>query len=459
MNIDFNDIKTLITKYEDKKYFDKDPVSCLWRYKDKRDIEIAAIICSVLAFGNRQQIYKACEKTLALMGDSPFKYIINGILENGNHCWYRMLKWNDFYSICDRLLRIYLNNKDLEDVVSVNVELGDSSIEAIVNIFGDLNGFPKDTKSPCKRLNLMLRWLVRQNSPIDVGIWNSLDQSKLLIPCDVHVLNKARELGFLKRKSNDMKACIELTKKCREIVPNDPSSVDFALFGMGYEEAHPEEFEESVVVPMTPQQIILFSVYQVMYMNELVDCCVFDIGFNIEDKDKETKKIYKAAQRRVDLYQKEVTNLSQTSGDIYVNYMDMMDKYVLPHLRKYRESIEEYLKNIKGVNDAYFSSLVEVSRAMAKFSISEIHNIIMTCNKYSEEATSLSYYKRQKLLDILNNLIKWVFRKADDINYNDSDECVESYKDLINAINNPNYIGESIIFAQQLTNNKENDIK
>lgn len=456
-------IKTLISKYEDKKYFHKkDPVSFLWKYKDKRDIEIAAVICSTLAFGNRQQIYKACEKTLALMGDSPYEYVMYSKdkeqFKDNTDCWYRMLKWNDFYKICLRLMWVYSKRCNLQNNINLLSKGGNTYLESLVHTFGDLNGFPQDTKSPCKRLNLMLRWLVRQNSPIDVGIWDSIGQETLLIPCDIHVLNKARELGYLKRKSNDMKACIELTEKCREIAPNDPSSVDFALFGMGYEEAHPEEFEESVVVPMTPQQIILFSVYQVMYMNELLDCCILDIGFNIKDKDKETKKIYKAAQRRVDLYQKEVISLSQTSGNIYVNYMDMMDKYVLPHLRKYRESIEEYLKNIKGVNDAYFSSLVEVSRAMAKFSISEIHNIIMTCNKYSEEATSLSYYKRPKLLDILNNMIKWVFRKADDINYNDSAECVESYKDLINAINNPNYIGESIIFAQQLTN-KENESK
>lgn len=454
-------IKTLINKYEDKKYFEKDPVSFLWRYKDKRDIEIAAVICSTLAFGNRNQIYKACEKTLALMGDSPFKYIINGIWENGNHCWYRMLKWNDLYSICDRLLRIYLTNKDLEDVVSVNVELGDSPIEAIVNIFGDLNGFPKDIKSPCKRLNLMLRWLVRQNSPIDVGIWDSLDQSTLLMPCDVHVLNKARELGYLKRKSNDMKACIELTEKCREIAPNDPTSVDFALFGMGYEEAHPEQFQESEdekLVPLTPNQIVLISVYQVMYMNELTNCCVFDIGFNIDDKDKETKKIYKAAQKRVDKYQKEANSISESSGNIYCDFMDNMDKYVLPLLRKYRESIEEYLSTINGVNDAYFCSLVEVSRAMAKFSIMEIHNKIMLCNEYAQDAVGLRYYKQQELFDILGNLTKWVFRNADDINYNDSPACVESYKNLICAITHPNNLGESIIFAQQL-NDKENDIK
>ena len=53
--------KELTLKYENRKYFQrKDPVSFLWKYKDKRDIEVAAVICSTLAFGNRQQIYKSC---------------------------------------------------------------------------------------------------------------------------------------------------------------------------------------------------------------------------------------------------------------------------------------------------------------------------------------------------------------------------------------------------------------
>lgn len=71
------EIIELSKKYEDRKYFEKDPVSFLWKYKDKRDIEVAAVICSILAFGNRQQIYKACEKTLAIMGDSPYQWIMS----------------------------------------------------------------------------------------------------------------------------------------------------------------------------------------------------------------------------------------------------------------------------------------------------------------------------------------------------------------------------------------------
>lgn len=452
------EIKSLITKYEDKKYFDKDPASYLWRYKDKRDIEIAAVICSTLAFGNRNQIYKACEKTLALMGDSPFQYIMNGIWESGDNCWYRMLKWNDFYSICDRLLRIYLTNKDLEDVVSLNVELGDSQIESIIDVLGNLKGFPKDKKSCCKRVNLMLRWLVRQNSAIDVGIWKSLDQSKLLLPLDVHSLNTLREIGAIKRKSNDMKTVIEATNWAKNICPDDPASFDFYLFGKSYEEAHPEEFEEDIEVPMNPNQILLVSVYQVMALNEMCNCCVLDIEPSIFNKDKETKKLYYAAKKRVNRYQREVNNLTISSGTVYADFNDSFDVYIQPLLLKYQQALENYLSTIKGVENPYFASLVEVARSMTKLSITEISNRIKECIKFAEDSIALRHYKQKELLDIINNLVKWVFRKSEDINYNDSPECVEAYKNLVDAYQNPNIIGECIIKAQHL-NDKENESK
>ena len=457
------EIIELSKKYEDRKYFEKDPVSFLWKYKDKRDIEVAAVICSILAFGNRQQIYKACEKTLAIMGDSPYQWIMSKkypvhIRDDG--CWYRMLKKFDFSNICYFLRQIYEKFDSLEDCIidAMNNNGFTSHIEVLTAIFIGCNGIPQNTESCCKRLNLMLRWLGRKNSPIDVGIWKSLDQSKLLLPLDVHSLNTLREIGAIKRKSNDMKTVIEATEWAKEICPNDPTSLDFYLFGKSYEEAHPEEFEEPEEVPMKPNQILLVSVYQVMALNEMCNCCVLDIEPSIKNKDKETKKLFYAAKKRVNWYQKEVNNLTISSGTVYVDFNDSLDLYTKPLLLKYQQALENYLSTIKGVENPYFASLVEVARSMTKLSITEISNRIKECIKFAEDSAALRHYKQQELLDIINNLVKWVFRKAEDINYNDSYECVEAYKNLVDAYQNQNIIGECIIKAQQL-NDKEDESK
>jgi uncharacterized protein (TIGR02757 family) len=93
-----------------------------------------------------------------------------------------------------------------------------------------------DAGSACKRINLALRWLVRRNGPVDIGLWKSVSPSALCIPLDLHVARTARRLGLLARKSNDRKAVAELTEKLRGFCPSDPVKYDLALFGMGLEE-------------------------------------------------------------------------------------------------------------------------------------------------------------------------------------------------------------------------------
>jgi uncharacterized protein (TIGR02757 family) len=89
--------------------------------------------------------------------------------------------------------------------------------------------------SACKRINLSLRWLVRREGPVDLGLWKSIEPSALYMPLDLHVGRVARGLGLLDpaRKANDKKAVIALTEKLREFCPGDPVRYDLALFGAG----------------------------------------------------------------------------------------------------------------------------------------------------------------------------------------------------------------------------------
>ncbi len=85
-----------------------------------------------------------------------------------------------------------------------------------------------------KRLNMFLRWMVRNDKTnVDFGLWNGIPQSELMLPLDVHTGNVARKLGLLQRKSNDWKAVEEVTQSLREFDPADPVKYDFALFGLG----------------------------------------------------------------------------------------------------------------------------------------------------------------------------------------------------------------------------------
>jgi uncharacterized protein (TIGR02757 family) len=81
---------------------------------------------------------------------------------------------------------------------------------------------------------MFLRWMVRDNSPVDLGLWSDLiDKSTLIIPMDTHVLQEATKLGLISSKCTSMSAALKLSQKLREIWPDDPIKGDFALFGLG----------------------------------------------------------------------------------------------------------------------------------------------------------------------------------------------------------------------------------
>ena len=101
-----------------------------------------------------------------------------------------------------------------------------------------LRCLPDNLKStPLKRVNMALRWLVRDDGIVDMGVWKALKPSQLFIPLDVHVADTSRALNLLSRKSNDRKAVLELTDALRQFDPADPIKYDFALFGLGIEKS------------------------------------------------------------------------------------------------------------------------------------------------------------------------------------------------------------------------------
>lgn len=87
--------------------------------------------------------------------------------------------------------------------------------------------------SAAKRVNMFLRWMIRNDGEVDFGLWKGIPPSALLIPLDLHTGNISRQLGLLTRNQNDRKAVEELTARLREMDPIDPIRYDFSLFGLG----------------------------------------------------------------------------------------------------------------------------------------------------------------------------------------------------------------------------------
>ena len=141
------------------------------------------------------------------------------------------------HSLLAALQQMITEYGSIGNYIEANATDGFTAVKAITDYFASKNIetiIPKNTTSACKRVCMFLRWMVRDNSPVDLGLWSSfIDKRTLIIPMDTHVLQEANRLGLINCKTASMSAAHKLTTRLAEIFPDDPLKGDFALFGYG----------------------------------------------------------------------------------------------------------------------------------------------------------------------------------------------------------------------------------
>jgi uncharacterized protein (TIGR02757 family) len=88
--------------------------------------------------------------------------------------------------------------------------------------------------SAMKRWMMYLRWMVRADA-LDMGLWNVMHSSELIMPLDTHTFKVSTKLGLLHRSQCDLKAAQELTNALKKFDSTDPIKYDFALYRLGQE--------------------------------------------------------------------------------------------------------------------------------------------------------------------------------------------------------------------------------
>ena len=242
---DFLDFK--VNEFNKPEFIELDPISIPHRFSLKEDIEISAFLTATISWGNRKAILSSAGQMMQLMGESPYDFIMDSSdfnREKISEFYYRTFNGIDFAYFLSALKNIYSNHGGLENVYNelttkCSVQ---ESIGHFKQLFFELPHSSRTQKhisdpingSAAKRINMMLRWLIRKdNKGVDFGIWKKISPSNLSIPLDIHSGNTARKLGLLKRKQNDAKAVTELDLVLRTFDGIDPVKYDFALFGLG----------------------------------------------------------------------------------------------------------------------------------------------------------------------------------------------------------------------------------
>ena len=308
-------LEELAQKYENKAFISDDPIQFPHRFQKAEDIEIAAFISSLFAYGNRKVFIKKLDELFEIMKNKPHEFVLKFYPNNGGIAIppykdyprrvgllsrqhkslvsdfgnveklkgfnYRFAKDFDIVEVFNILNKLYTQDGGLKKLFEHGYNntphpqplslapsglrqqghtlhssavpfvshrgRGENKIQLMLQTVTDYfyanvknevgQGFYHLIPNPqnggaMKRMNMLLRWMVRKG-PVDLGVWDFIPTSELLIPLDVHVARLSREMKLLNRSSNDFKAVIELSEKLREICPQDPVKYDFAIFGLG----------------------------------------------------------------------------------------------------------------------------------------------------------------------------------------------------------------------------------
>ena len=246
---DFLEEKTSF--YNNLQFIENDPVCIPHLFTKKEDIEIAGFLAATLAWGQRVTIINKSRELLRRMDNTPYDFVIHASEKEiatlstfvhrtfqGEDCIYFIHALQEIYKCHGGLESVfnsgYLPNRSIKESIS--------KFREVFFSFEHLQRTRKHVPDPIrgsasKRLNMLLRWLVRKdNKGVDFGIWESIRMADLLCPLDLHSGRVARTLGLLHRKQDDWQAVEELTANLREFNPMDPVKYDFALFGTGVNE-------------------------------------------------------------------------------------------------------------------------------------------------------------------------------------------------------------------------------
>lgn len=250
---DFLDAK--VEEYNQPNFIANDPICIPHLFNKKEDVEIMGFIASILAWGQRKTIINKCKELIERMDGAPHDFIMHhqeadlkallGFKHrtfNDTDLLYFVEFFKYHYQRFDSLEYAFLIGQENSEPNQISIE---KSLNEFKNYFFSLPDYPVRTrkhvsspaqKSTCKRLNMFLRWMVRQDSyGVDFGIWNRISPSQLICPCDVHVERVARKFHLITLDKVNWKTAVELTENLAILDFQDPVKYDFALFGLGVE--------------------------------------------------------------------------------------------------------------------------------------------------------------------------------------------------------------------------------
>jgi uncharacterized protein (TIGR02757 family) len=260
----------LYERYHRSEFLGTDPLVYVHRYGADEDREVVALLAAAFASGKIKSIQSVLEAILSVLGKHPAQWLrksspgeLRGKFPGVYHRWVREEDLEVLLAMMGEALRQFGTLGELWQNVDEDTGEGiEKPLGRFVETILSQNVFPlslrqrevtrKDGKvyalapvqsilltspangSACKRMHLFLRWMVREQDGVDLGVWNEfVSPERLMMPVDTHVLRICRKLRLTRQKTATHRAVEEITGRFRRISPKDPTRYDFSLVRAG----------------------------------------------------------------------------------------------------------------------------------------------------------------------------------------------------------------------------------
>ena len=242
-----NTLDRLYLELNRREYVHPDPLEFLYGYATAADREVVALVAGSLAYGRVKQILRSVSVVLDMLGPCPAAYIMK---TRPSRLGQRLAGFKHRFTTGEQMAALLTGaGRIIADYGSLHACFGEGAAGDGETVLPALGAFvakiaetagsdcghllPDPARgSACKRLNLMLRWLVRRDD-VDPGGWTCVRPEQLVVPLDTHMHRIALAMGLTKRKAGDIRTALEVTNAFRHICPTDPVKYDFALTRLG----------------------------------------------------------------------------------------------------------------------------------------------------------------------------------------------------------------------------------
>ena len=232
-------LETLYRVFNDRTYIRSDPIKYVYRFENPSERELVGLITSSLAFGRVTQIFNAMDRLLEIVRNEPLRYILalGHVPEEELLLFkYRFVTGRDVFRFFKAIQTVLRRHGSLDGFARQHYWSGHllGLAEAFIASFSDVHYLiPCSLQgSACKRLFMYLRWMVRSDN-IDLGLWDFIDPSELVMPLDTHIFRASAELGLTSRRTPSLAAALEVTESLRKYSRNDPVKYDWGLSRQG----------------------------------------------------------------------------------------------------------------------------------------------------------------------------------------------------------------------------------